>query len=129
AALRVRRGVRRRGRPLRHVGPEGSGDEEARGGRRREDRRLLSARGEVALPRGGRAAAEGGRRGPQHARPDGGSDHGGAAAPMNKTEGKNLRVVLYEGPGSAPLAAEDRYRAISALLQNGFEVSRPAAGG
>ena len=48
---------------------------------------------------------------------------------MNKTEGKNLRVVLYEGPGSAPLAAEDRYRAISALLQNGFEVSRPAAGG
>jgi len=48
---------------------------------------------------------------------------------MNKTEGKNLRVVLYEGPGSAPLPAEDRFRAISALLQNGFEVSRPAAGG
>ena len=48
---------------------------------------------------------------------------------MNKTEGKNLRVVLYEGPGSAPLPDEDRYRAISALLQNGFEVSRPAAGG
>lgn len=48
---------------------------------------------------------------------------------MNKTEGKNLRVVLYEGPGSAPLPGEDRYRAISALLQNGFEVSRPAAGG
>jgi len=48
---------------------------------------------------------------------------------MNKTEGKNLRVVLYEGPGSAPLPPEDRYRAISALLQNGFEVSRPAAGG
>jgi Pyruvate/2-oxoacid:ferredoxin oxidoreductase delta subunit len=48
---------------------------------------------------------------------------------MNKTEGRNLRVVLYEGPGSAPLPAEDRFRAISALLQNGFEVSRPAAGG
>ena len=48
---------------------------------------------------------------------------------MNKTEGKNLRVVFYEGPGSAPLPAGDRYRAISALLQNGFEVSRPAAGG
>jgi Pyruvate/2-oxoacid:ferredoxin oxidoreductase delta subunit len=48
---------------------------------------------------------------------------------MNKTEGKNLRVVLYEGPGSDPLPDEDRYRAISALLQNGFEVSRPAAGG
>ena len=48
---------------------------------------------------------------------------------MNKTEGRNLRVVLYEGPGSAPLAAEDRFRTISSLLQNGFEVSRPAAGG
>jgi len=48
---------------------------------------------------------------------------------MNKTEGKNLRVVLYEGPGSAPLPSEDRFRAISSLLQNGFEVSRPAAGG
>lgn len=48
---------------------------------------------------------------------------------MNKTEGKNLRVVLYEGPGSAPLEAEDRYAAVSALLRNGFEVSRPAAGG
>ncbi|RPH43426.1 MAG: ferredoxin family protein [Planctomycetota bacterium] len=48
---------------------------------------------------------------------------------MNKTEGKNLRVVLYEGPGSTPLPAEDRFRAISSLLQNGFEVSRPAAGG
>ncbi|MBI3858269.1 MAG: ferredoxin family protein [Planctomycetes bacterium] len=48
---------------------------------------------------------------------------------MNKTEGRNLRVVLYEGPGSAPLPAEDRFRAISSLLQNGFEVSRPAAGG
>ena len=48
---------------------------------------------------------------------------------MNKTEGKNLRVVFYEGPGSAPLPAEDRYRAMAALLQNGFEVSRPARGG
>ncbi|HZE99128.1 MAG TPA: ferredoxin family protein [Planctomycetota bacterium] len=48
---------------------------------------------------------------------------------MNKTEGKNLRVVFYEGPGSAPLAAQDRYQAISSLLQNGFEVSRPVQGG
>jgi Pyruvate/2-oxoacid:ferredoxin oxidoreductase delta subunit len=48
---------------------------------------------------------------------------------MNKTDGKNLRVVFYEGPGSAPVAEEDRYRAISSLLQNGFEVSRPAKGG
>jgi Pyruvate/2-oxoacid:ferredoxin oxidoreductase delta subunit len=48
---------------------------------------------------------------------------------VNKTEGKNLRVVVYEGPGSAPLPAGDRFLAIAALLQNGFEVSRPAAGG
>ena len=48
---------------------------------------------------------------------------------MNTTDGKNLRVVFYEGPGSAPIAEEDRYRAISSLLQNGFEVSRPATGG
>jgi len=48
---------------------------------------------------------------------------------VNKTEGKNLRVVFYEGPGSAPLAAEDRYAAIASLLQNGFEVSRPIQGG
>ena len=47
---------------------------------------------------------------------------------MNKTEGKNLRVVLYEGPGSAPLAAQDRFGTLSALLQAGFEVSRPAPG-
>ena len=25
---------------------------------------------------------------------------------MNKTEGTNLRVVFYEGPGSAPLASD-----------------------
>ncbi len=48
---------------------------------------------------------------------------------MNKTDGKNLRVVFYEGPGSAAIAEEDRFRAISSLLQNGFEVSRPAKGG
>ena len=48
---------------------------------------------------------------------------------MNKTEGKNLRIVLYEGSGSAPLGEEDRFRALSTLLDNGFEVTRPAAGG
>ncbi len=48
---------------------------------------------------------------------------------MNKTGVKDRRVVLHKGPGSAPLPAEDRYRAISTLLQNGFEVSRPSAGG
>ena len=48
---------------------------------------------------------------------------------MNKTEGKNLRVVLYEGSGSAPFVDEDRFRALSTLLDNGFEVTRPATGG
>ncbi len=48
---------------------------------------------------------------------------------MSKTEGTNLRVVFYEGPGSAPLAADDRFRAIASLLENGFEVTRPAMGG
>jgi Pyruvate/2-oxoacid:ferredoxin oxidoreductase delta subunit len=48
---------------------------------------------------------------------------------VNKTAGANLRVVLYEGSGSTALAVEDRYAALSTLLENGFEVSRPAAGG
>ena len=47
---------------------------------------------------------------------------------MNRTEGRNLRVVLYEGPGSTPLADQDRYQALSSLLDNGFEVTRPVAG-
>lgn len=47
---------------------------------------------------------------------------------MNKTDGKNLRVVLYEGPGSVPLTSEERYRTVSSLLEHGFEVSRPAGG-
>ncbi|MDA1093442.1 MAG: ferredoxin family protein [Acidobacteria bacterium] len=47
---------------------------------------------------------------------------------MSRTEGKNLRVVLYEGPGSTPLADDDRFAALVALLDNGFEVTRPVAG-
>lgn len=47
---------------------------------------------------------------------------------MSRTEGKNLRVVLYEGPGSDPLGAQTRYDVLSALLENGFEVTRPVAG-
>ena len=47
---------------------------------------------------------------------------------MSRTEGRNLRVVLYEGPGSTPLADQDRFQALSALLDNGFEVTRPVAG-
>lgn len=47
---------------------------------------------------------------------------------MSRTEGLNLRVVVYEGPGSSPLADTERYEAISALLDDGFEVTRPVAG-
>ena len=47
---------------------------------------------------------------------------------MSRTEGRNLRVVLYEGPGSTPLTDQDRYQALSTLLDNGFEVTRPVAG-
>ena len=47
---------------------------------------------------------------------------------MSRTEGLNLRVVLYEGPGSTPLADQDRYQVLSSLLDNGFEVTRPIAG-
>ncbi len=48
---------------------------------------------------------------------------------MSASNGKGLRIVLYEGPGSAPLPAEERFLAISSLLESGFEVARPAAGG
>jgi len=48
---------------------------------------------------------------------------------VNKTAGANLRTVLYEGPGSGPLPAEARFQALATLLQNGFEVTRPAPGG
>ena len=47
---------------------------------------------------------------------------------MSRTEGKNLRVVLYEGPGSKPLSNDARYEALSSLLENGFEVTRPVVG-
>ena len=47
---------------------------------------------------------------------------------MSRTDGRNLRVVLYEGPGSRPLTDEARYQALSSLLDNGFEVTRPIAG-
>ena len=47
---------------------------------------------------------------------------------MSRTEGKNLRVLLYEGPGSTPLENEARYQVLSSLLNNGFEVTRPVEG-
>jgi Pyruvate/2-oxoacid:ferredoxin oxidoreductase delta subunit len=48
---------------------------------------------------------------------------------MSKTQGANLRVVFYEGPGAVPLSSTDRFGAISALLDHGFEVTRPAQSG
>ncbi|MEE2792152.1 MAG: ferredoxin family protein, partial [Acidobacteriota bacterium] len=47
---------------------------------------------------------------------------------MNRTEGRNLRVVLYEGTGSDPLGDEERFETLSTLLDNGFEVTRPVSG-
>jgi len=44
-----------------------------------------------------------------------------------RTEGANLRVVLYEGPGTLPIASDERYETIAALLADGFEVTRAAA--
>jgi Pyruvate/2-oxoacid:ferredoxin oxidoreductase delta subunit len=46
---------------------------------------------------------------------------------VSRLQGANLRVVFYEGPGSRPSA--DRAAALAALLDAGFEVSRPAIGG
>jgi Pyruvate/2-oxoacid:ferredoxin oxidoreductase delta subunit len=46
---------------------------------------------------------------------------------MSRLTGSNLRVVFYEGPGTKPAA--DRAATLSALLDAGFEVTRPAAGG
>ena len=40
-----------------------------------------------------------------------------------------MRVVLYEGPGAAPLAGERREELMLALLEAGQGFARPAAGG
>ena len=47
---------------------------------------------------------------------------------MSRTDGTNLRVILYEGPGSTPLDDGARYQVLSTLLDNGFEVTLPVAG-
>lgn len=43
---------------------------------------------------------------------------------MNLDESQSLRVVLYEGKGSKPLGAEFCYQTVSALLAEGFAVTR-----
>jgi Pyruvate/2-oxoacid:ferredoxin oxidoreductase delta subunit len=40
-----------------------------------------------------------------------------------------LRIVLYEGADAQPLAAAGRFAALTALLENGFAVTRAVAGG
>lgn len=48
---------------------------------------------------------------------------------MSLTTTSTLRVVLYEGADSAPLANADRFSALTALLEKGFAVTRAVAGG
>ena len=36
----------------------------------------------------------------------------------------NLRLVVYEGSGSTPLTADERFKTIAALLERGFSVTR-----
>jgi hypothetical protein len=40
----------------------------------------------------------------------------------------HLRIVLYEGNGSAPFPGEDRFAAMTALLERGYAVTRPGRG-
>src|SRR5438046_2292472 len=48
---------------------------------------------------------------------------------MSLKDQTTLRVVLYEGDGAQPLAAGERFAAVSALLERGFAVTRVAAEG
>jgi Pyruvate/2-oxoacid:ferredoxin oxidoreductase delta subunit len=48
---------------------------------------------------------------------------------MSAAPKETLRLVLYEGPGSTPLDDERRFETLSALLQKGYQVTRPATGG
>lgn len=45
-----------------------------------------------------------------------------------KLETKRVRVVLYEGEGATPLAAESRFDTMFALLEDGHSVTRTASG-
>ena len=48
---------------------------------------------------------------------------------MSLTTATTLRVVLYEGADSEPLAHTDRLSVLTALLEKGFAVTRTVAGG
>jgi Pyruvate/2-oxoacid:ferredoxin oxidoreductase delta subunit len=42
---------------------------------------------------------------------------------MNSSNGDSLRIVLYEGLGSQPLAGDERYRLLKTLLDKGYGVT------
>jgi Pyruvate/2-oxoacid:ferredoxin oxidoreductase delta subunit len=48
---------------------------------------------------------------------------------MSLKDQSTLRVVLYEGDGAQPLEPQERFAALSALLEKGFAVTRSTAGG
>jgi Pyruvate/2-oxoacid:ferredoxin oxidoreductase delta subunit len=48
---------------------------------------------------------------------------------MSLTTQSTLRVVLYEGADTKPLEPEDRFAALTALLEKGFAVTHAVAGG
>ncbi len=43
---------------------------------------------------------------------------------MSLTNQSTLRIVLFEGDGAAPLSGDERYGALSTLLEKGYAVSR-----
>jgi hypothetical protein len=48
---------------------------------------------------------------------------------MSLKDQTTLRVVLYEGDGAQPLAAQDRFAAMTSLLERGYTVTRSTGSG
>src|SRR6267378_2775908 len=48
---------------------------------------------------------------------------------MSLKDQTTLRVVLYEGSGSQPLESQERFAALTALLERGYTVTRTTGGG
>ena len=48
---------------------------------------------------------------------------------MSLKDQTTLSVVLYEGDGSQPLEAQERFAAITALLERGYTVTRSTGSG
>ena len=47
---------------------------------------------------------------------------------MSGRDGLDLRVALYEGPGSVPLSDDERFELLSSLLDAGYDVTRVVCG-